>query len=107
MGPAAFEQVTNSQDDLDVIKRFEQKISRAGFERTPLRLFVGVCRQNNYRQKALTVLGPEGFENGETVGRRHHQIEQNQIGLKALAHIEDATCIDIRIKSGVLVFIKN
>jgi len=75
MCTSAFEKIANPQHDFDMVEWLKQKVGGAGLESASLRLFVGIGSKNNDGQKALVVARPNRFQNGEAIGRGHHQIK--------------------------------
>src|ERR1041384_762225 len=85
MGAATLQQIPNAQRNFDVIKRLQQEISRARFERPTFGFFVGISGQNDDGQKQIGVFRAERFENVEAIRLGHHQIEKDEVGLKLFA----------------------
>jgi hypothetical protein len=49
-------------------------------------------------------LRAQRFQNRETVGLRHHQIQQDQVGLESVADFERRLGIGDRLEARVLIF---
>ena len=72
--------MSKSSDGL--IERFEEKVGRTGAQSAKLRRFIGIGCEHDHGQKAFARRSAKRFENSKAVDVRHHQIEEDEIGLE-------------------------
>ena len=83
MEQPGLEEVTNPEEDLDLIERLRQEVLRAALEHPPLRLDRHVGRQHQNRHIGLALhqrLDPR--EDLEPVQVGHREVEQDEVGPK-------------------------
>ena len=71
MNAAGLEQIPNSQEHFDVIKRLVQKIGRPAMQGPAFAFLVNISSKDDDRQVDYAPLGTQGFENSEPINMRH------------------------------------
>ena len=87
--PPRVEQVADAQERLELLERLREEVARPRVERLAPGLQQGVGRQHEDRHvRVAGDLGLEELEQGEAVEVRHHEVEQDQVGLELAVQVE-------------------
>jgi hypothetical protein len=88
--PARFQRISDTKKGFELIKRLDQELGCADRQGAPLSFFVYIGSQHNDRQKNVRWIGAKRLKNSKAVDVRHHQIEQDQIGIEDAAGLKGA-----------------
>src|SRR5262245_321043 len=86
------EQRLDAGQELVAVERLGNEVVRAGLDRRRL-LRADAGREHDHRQHSRLVTLAEAFADNQAVGRRHHHVEQDEIGLGRDGEFERAVAV--------------
>lgn len=82
------EEIGDAKKDFELVERFEEKIGRTGGKRPTFGLLIGIGGKDDDGEKNFIAGGTKGMKDRKAIHVRHHQIEQDKVGGKAIANFE-------------------